>query len=260
MNRKYTEKQLIEAVKKCKSKSAVCRELGISPKGGNLRTIGNKIKELNLDTSHFTGMLWSKGMTYKDHPSIRRKTDEEYFIKGPLKTSNSVRLRLLNSGLREYKCERCGRTEWEGEKIPLELHHINGDHWDNRLENLQILCPNCHALTDNYSGRKNKSLESDTKQTENKKKKEKKQHFCKICGKPTSRADRCKECAHKQNRTCDWPDRDTLKNLIRTESFLKIGKMFSVSNNAVVKWCKYYQLPYKKKDIKSVSDQDWENI
>ena len=60
--------------------------------------------------------------------------------------------------IKEYKCERCGRTEWEGFPIPLELHHLNGVHNDNRLENLQILCPNCHALTDNYSGKSSNGM------------------------------------------------------------------------------------------------------
>lgn len=61
--------------------------------------------------------------------------------------------RLLREKLKEYKCELCGNIEWLGKPIPLELHHINGINTDNRLENLQLLCPNCHALTDNYRGK-----------------------------------------------------------------------------------------------------------
>ena len=67
--------------------------------------------------------------------------------------SNKVRVKLLKEGYKEHKCECCGLTEWLGHPIPLELHHLNGIHTDNRLENLQVLCPNCHAQTDNYSGK-----------------------------------------------------------------------------------------------------------
>ena len=66
-------------------------------------------------------------------------------------------LRLIDEGVRERKCENCGRVEWNGKPIPLELHHIDGDTTNNTDSNLQILCPNCHAQTDNYRGRKKKS-------------------------------------------------------------------------------------------------------
>lgn len=65
----------------------------------------------------------------------------------------NIRNRLLSEGIKEHKCECCGLTEWLGHPISLELHHLNGIHTDNRLENLQVLCPNCHAQTDNYSGK-----------------------------------------------------------------------------------------------------------
>ncbi len=64
--------------------------------------------------------------------------------------STLLKKRLINEGLKENKCEKCGISEWNNKPITLELHHINGNRYDNRLENLQILCPNCHALTPNY--------------------------------------------------------------------------------------------------------------
>lgn len=61
--------------------------------------------------------------------------------------------RLFKLGLKENRCEECGLVEWRGRPLSMALHHVNGDPHDNRLENLRVLCPNCHAQTDNFSGR-----------------------------------------------------------------------------------------------------------
>lgn len=153
---RYTEKEFVEAVKKSKSYSGVCRLIGLSPKGGNLKTVKNKIYKMELDISHFTFENWNRGLTSDDCASIKKKPIEEILVKNSGWSSHSIRCRLFKEGLKAKRCERCGRTEWEGAEIPLELHHLNGIHNDNRLENLQILCPNCHALTDNYSGKSSK--------------------------------------------------------------------------------------------------------
>ena len=55
--------------------------------------------------------------------------------------------------MKEHKCESCGISEWLGKPLSLELDYINGDRYDNRLQNLRILCPNCHAQTDTYRGK-----------------------------------------------------------------------------------------------------------
>jgi len=61
--------------------------------------------------------------------------------------------RLIKLGLKENRCEICGIAEWLGRPLNLPLHHVNGDGGDNRLENLQLLCPNCHSQTANFAGR-----------------------------------------------------------------------------------------------------------
>ena len=152
-SKRYTEEQFKNAVKISHSYAEVCRMIGISPKGGNLKTVKNKIQKLNLDMSHFTGARWNKGLTSEDHPSIKKKDISEILIEHSGWNSYNIKKRILSEGLKEYKCECCGLTEWLGKPISLELHHLNGIHTDNRLENLQILCPNCHAQTDNYSGK-----------------------------------------------------------------------------------------------------------
>lgn len=64
-----------------------------------------------------------------------------------------VKQRLIDAGLKDNRCERCGTEDWLGAPLSMALHHVNGDGQDNRLENLQMLCPNCHAQTENFAGR-----------------------------------------------------------------------------------------------------------
>ena len=71
----------------------------------------------------------------------------------PQYQSNKIRIRLIEEGIKEAKCECCNNTEWLGKPISLEVDHINGDSKDHRLNNLKILCPNCHAQTETYRGK-----------------------------------------------------------------------------------------------------------
>jgi DNA-binding CsgD family transcriptional regulator/5-methylcytosine-specific restriction endonuclease McrA len=77
----------------------------------------------------------------------------ELLVAGKYRGRENLKLRLVKEGLKEPSCERCGLTEWRGGALSLALHHVNGDRLDNRLQNLELLCPNCHSQTDTYSGR-----------------------------------------------------------------------------------------------------------
>ena len=102
------------------------------------------------------------GINYKGNKGLKgKKTDKKRksaleLIKSPSTTNHQKRKRLIEDGLKENKCECCGLSEWMGKPIPLELHHRDGNHWNNDLENLQILCANCHMQAHNYSNNKKK--------------------------------------------------------------------------------------------------------
>lgn len=145
-----TKEEYESAIKSAKSIAQALRNLGIKDKGGNYRLIKNAIKEYSIDISHFTGQGWNVNLGFKPKERIETK---DLLIENSNYNSYKLKNRLLSEGYKERRCECCGLAEWNGEKIPLELHHINGDNTDNRIENLEILCPNCHALTDNYRGR-----------------------------------------------------------------------------------------------------------
>ena len=78
---------------------------------------------------------------------------EKLFVANRRRSRGHLKARLINEGLKENRCEACGITEWLGKPLSMELHHVNGDGSDNRLENLQLLCGNCHSQTDNWGGR-----------------------------------------------------------------------------------------------------------
>ena len=78
---------------------------------------------------------------------------EKLLVAGRPRNRGHLRARLLKAGLKEERCEQCGLDEWRGQPLRVTLHHVNGDPYDNRLENLVLLCPNCHSQTENYGGR-----------------------------------------------------------------------------------------------------------
>lgn len=136
------EEELRKIVSESTSMAQVIEKLGYSCLTGSAHASLKKyFEELNIDTSHFTGQGWNKN-----------NFDYSRFQKGK-KVKNALNAIIF---LRGKKCEKCHNTEWLGSPIPLQIHHIDGDHLNNELSNLMLLCPNCHALTNNYCG-KNRS-------------------------------------------------------------------------------------------------------
>jgi len=149
--RSWTEEQLADAVKASYSLRNVLKLLGLVEAGGNYDQVKKYIKEYALDSGHFTGQVWNKGMHGIGKP---RHSLENILVKGSTYQSYGLKKRLFNAKLKNPNCELCGWSEkaLDG-RLPLELDHINGDRHDNRLDNLRILCPNCHSLQPTHRGR-----------------------------------------------------------------------------------------------------------
>lgn len=124
------------------SKAYMARELGC-----NIKTINPVLTRLGLE---YKGNQGCKGLS---KPNGHELTLLEYLEKSVDIQSNRVRKKLLEEGYKEYRCENCGLTEWLNEPIPLELHHKDGNHYNNDIDNFQLLCPNCHAKTSSYRGK-----------------------------------------------------------------------------------------------------------
>ena len=149
-HRRWSDDQLREAVSKSHGIAATIRALGLVPAGGNYQHVKRRIAELAIDTSHFTGTGWSRGFKFGPRP---RLPIEQLLVANRWTTSQSLKHRLIREGLKKAECEICAWAQVSADgRLPLELDHINGDHDDNRLENLRVLCPNCHSLQPTHRG------------------------------------------------------------------------------------------------------------
>jgi hypothetical protein len=133
--------EIIKMIDDKEPKSKICRLLDCRPS-----TLETYLKKLGIEYKGNPGMSGKK-------TDPKRKSAIEYMEKEIVVTSK-LRLKLIEDGLKDKKCEKCGISNWQGEDLPLELHHIDGNRFNNNIDNLQILCPNCHSLTPNHSKKK----------------------------------------------------------------------------------------------------------
>lgn len=149
--RTWTAEQLKSAVQNSTSYRQVLGKLNLREAGGNYDQLKKYTRELKLDTAHFTGKAWNKGMRGIGQPFIPL---EKILVKGSMYQSFKLKSRLFKQGLKNPQCEICSWAKIADDgRLPLELDHINGDRHDNRLINLRILCPNCHSLQATHRGR-----------------------------------------------------------------------------------------------------------
>ena len=222
-------KEIIKYVKESFTFTEVLKKLGIPIRGNNSKTLKKILDTNNIDYTHFT----YRAKIYKtNYIKANVYLNNEKNI-----TSAKLKNKLLKENLIENKCSNCGLITWLNKPIVLQLHHKDGNNKNNSLNNLELLCPNCHSQTENYCGNANKN---------------KNKNYCKDCGKEiTLKATYCSVCNSKHRRKVKKPSVNDLINDFKTIlTFTGIGDKYNVSDNTVRKWFKSYNLPFKNKELK----------
>lgn len=211
----YSNEDIVKYAAEVKSCAGLLRKLNLKAVGGNYATMKRKLAELNVDCSHWSGQGWSKDKKLKNWENYKS-------------TCNLKRHLIKYLG---HKCEDCNLTIWKNEPIPIEVHHIDGDRTNNCMENLQLLCPNCHACTKNFRGRKIRT-----------------QQYHKIRQVVIPPIIETKKIVKEKpvkppyvpKTKIDWPDKDKLTELVKTQSVRSLGKILGVSDNAIRRRLKKY--------------------
>jgi hypothetical protein len=236
---RYSEEDARRAVASSISYSEALRKLGMRAAGGNHATLKRYVGIWGIPTDHFDPLFVQK-------QALGRRTIkplEEILVAGSNYSRGSLKRRLYRAGLKQPKCERCGQGElWRGRRMSLILDHVNGVAMDNRLENLQIVCPNCAATLDTHCGRNLRLIENRVCEecgTEYRPG-HVDQRFCSLkCGRSHERPHM--RVPRPETRKVPRPTYEQLKEDLSHMSWLAVGRKYGVSDNAVRKWMRWYE-------------------
>jgi hypothetical protein len=242
---KYTVDVLSDAVKQSHSFAGVLRVLGLRQAGGTQSHLKRRVVHFGLDTSHFTGKGSNRGA---NHKGPRRLTPEEVLVKrGSGGRNQAVRLRraLVKSGV-PYACATCGiGGEWCGKELHLQVNHKNRDWLDDRINNLEFLCPNCHSQTEGWCGSQGgTSLFSEAVQHQNRLRRQRANGVKAAAtglgpvvrkGRGGSSPSLRTKLSKGRPRKGFWPDKERLQELILTKPATEVAKLVGVSSVSVKK-------------------------
>ena len=258
-----TDEDIRSAVEGSITYAEILLKLGLVPRGGNYKTLKKRIRLLGISTGHLKGWQWNKGGV--GIPSVFKKSLESVMVSNSSYPTTTLKKRLFKEGIFNKVCNRCGGDQWLGKPMPLELEHKNGHCWDHRVENLEILCPNCHSFTDTYRGRNRsgKGIERKCSNCGDNVSLHSKSGLCHPCclkffrktglarkifnvccsrcgAKIMSRSKSglCLSCAGYKNRRVVRPYLCDLLKEVEDTSCLAVGRKYGVSDNAIRKWIK----------------------
>jgi hypothetical protein len=245
---RYTLAQVRDAVENSTNVSQALRRLGLRPAGGNRLTLKRLIDHYGLSTEHFDpNVARFRALGQPRTPLEVILVENSSYHRGHLKS------RLYEEGFKTRQCELCGQTEsWRGRTMALILDHINGVPTDNRLENLQIVCPNCAATLDTHCGRKNRS--------------DARPRTCLHCGGQfMPKYPKHRYCSqwcgsHSRGNRAPMPDRrkvprpahEQLLAEVSSSSYSAVGRKYGVSDNAVRKWLRWYEQGDSEPTVRAV--------
>lgn len=236
-NQKYSKDILAEAVAHSTSFAGVLKYLGLKQAGGTHSHIANKVREYDIDYSHFVSQAHRKGKQ-----PLNKKSFEEVLVVRPEGTHRELASRLRRAMLEygfTYECARkCGVVDsWNGKSITLEVNHIDGDWLNCTYGNVEFLCPNCHSqeITTNMPHRYRNRAPKEAREPVI--------HVCDKCGKPKSsgRVALCATCFDAK-RSESVPSKSELEAEFQAQglNYTRTGKSFGVSDNTIRKWRRKY--------------------
>ena len=246
----YQEDTLKLIVSESTNVSEVLRKLGLRVAGGNHKMVKDYIKKYNLDTSHFDNGYSYRVSRLESYRDVGKIPITDILVENSNYSRGALKKRLVNDGLLRYICRKCGNDGvWLDEPITLQLEHKNGVYNDNRLDNLEFLCPNCHTQTATYAGKNIK-----TPKTIRKPKIKLDRVKTKGLGKESERKkmltnERLMNNGltnnqlefMKSRQLIERPAYDVLTNDIETLGYSGTGRKYGVSDNAIRKWKKFHE-------------------
>lgn len=246
-NHFYMSDEFKELVKDSNTLSEICIKMSLVQSYGNRRTIKKYIKLNNLDISHF--------YIIKNKVTGKKCELKDILIENSSYNNNTnLKEKLYKECLKERKCELCGQNEyWNNMKISLILDHINGINNDNRLENIRIVCPNCNAGLDTFSGKNTKKQNNSNYYTRKEleinnnfdiyrnKKRTKNINKCECGAIIYNGSKKCVKCNNLLQRKVERPSLEILKIDIKNLGFEGTGRKYKVTGNCIKKWIKLYE-------------------